>query len=116
MKGVVYEYAPDGTSVNMDEAVGDFSATCVVVSMDHDVLCTYKVHLATADTFGLGEFIARGHVRDHQNENLALVTGTAFDWAPYTKGGTLVMQPNPDDPLTLNCSLTLRYPKDVATN
>ena len=115
MAGAIYDYTAEG-NINTDEAVGDFSATCVVTSMNHDVLCTYKIHLVTPGTLGIGEFIARGHVRDHQNENFALVTGTAFDWSQYTKGGSLVMQPNPDDPLTLACSLTLRYPKDAATN
>jgi len=115
MTGVLYDFTAEGT-IDMDEAVGDFSATCVVVSREHDVLCTYKIHLATAGTLGIGEFIARGHVRDHQNENFALVTGTAFDWSQYTKGGSLVMQPNPTDPMILVCSLTLRYPKDAAIN
>mmetsp|Transcript_37503 Transcript_37503/g.90951 ORF Transcript_37503/g.90951 Transcript_37503/m.90951 type:complete len:508 (-) Transcript_37503:103-1626(-) len=115
MTGVLYDFTAEGT-INTDEAVGDFSATCVVVSREHDVLCTYKIHLATAGTLGIGEFIARGHVRDHQNENFALVTGTAFDWSQYTKGGSLVMQPNPTDPMILVCSLTLRYPKDAAIN
>lgn len=114
MAGVMYGYTSEGT-MNTEETVGEFSATCVVVSNDHDVLCTYKLNLATPGG-GVGEFIARGHVVDHQNENSALVTGTALDWRHYTKGGSLVMQPDPSDPLTLFCSLTLRYVKDAATN
>jgi len=113
MAGVLYDFDADG-EVNMDTGVGEFSALCVVVSMDDDVLCTYKVHFAT-EQGGIGELIARGHVVDHQDENLALVTGTAFDLAKYTKGGTLVMQPSRENPLALICSLTLRYAKDTSS-
>eukprot|EP00980_Cylindrotheca_fusiformis_P002484 scaffold584_cov132-Cylindrotheca_fusiformis.AAC.37 len=112
MYGLLHEITLEG-EIHDSDSVGNFRAACTVVSLDNDVLCSYNMEMLTPGKDGIGELVARGHVTNHEANNVALVTGTSFDLAVYTKGGSLEMRPDPNDPTILYCTLTLRYVKTV---
>jgi hypothetical protein len=115
MNGLLHEITADGVIDDID-SVGNFRAVCTVTSMDNNVLCSYNLQLLTPGENGVGEFMARGHVMNHEADNAALITGTSFDFERYTEGGSLEMQPDSNDPMVLYCSLSLRYARTRPIN
>jgi hypothetical protein len=115
MSGLLHEITAAGAIDDVD-SVGNFRAVCTVTSMDHNVLCSYNIQLLTPGENGVGEFMARGHVMDHEAETVALVTGRTFDFERYTEGGSLEMRPDSNDPMVLYCSLSLRYARTRLIN
>jgi hypothetical protein len=98
LNGYVYEmdYSLSGGKDMGSDApppIGIFKGFCTVVSpLRSELLCSYEIYLSTSGPNGVGGIIANGLMQGV--ENTAIVTGSEYDFAPYSSGSlTTLLDP-----------------------